>query len=334
MIHGRKKLKLTPETVLSKITPYDIFMYYMPSKNWKLNSVTYSPFRQENHPSFLIGNKNGDLSFIDFADTGKRGDCFQFVKLMYNLFSIDEVLKMIDKDFSLGISTGTFSEDYKKITSQYKQPEELGKRYSLIQVITGKFTKEELAYWNQYHQDIQDLRDNNIYSVKKVYLNKQLFYLDDNQLRFGYYYDGNWKIYSPFADKKKKWVPNNVPINTLEGKDNIKDCDVALISKSKKDLMVLKKVFPCVCAVQNEGIACFSEENVQFLKDNSNKQILSFDSDITGVTNSQQITKLFDFDYCNVPKEYLKEGIKDFADLGKIHGLKTIENYLKQKQLL
>jgi hypothetical protein len=41
-------------------------------------------------------------------------------------------------------------------------------------------------------------------------------------------------------------MPNNVPLDTLEGKENIIDCDTAIITKSKKDLMVLKKVYPCV----------------------------------------------------------------------------------------
>jgi hypothetical protein len=88
-------------------------------------------------------------------------------------------------------------------------------------------------------------------------------------LRFGYLYDGHWKIYRPFANKKIKWVPNNVPITEMDGLDDIKDCDVAFINKSKKDYMVMKKVFPCCCAVQNEGMGCFSEENVNFIKENS-----------------------------------------------------------------
>jgi hypothetical protein len=61
---------------------------------------------------------------------------------------------------------------------------------------------------------------------------------------------------------------------------------------------------------------------------------LSFDADITGVQNSQQITKLFDFGYCNVPRKFLIEGIKDWADLAKAHGLKVIEDYLIEKKLL
>jgi hypothetical protein len=35
-----------------------------------------------------------------------------------------------------------------------------------------------------------------------------------------------------------------------------------------------------------------------------------------------------------VPKKYLKEGIKDFADWAKVYGLQPIEDYLKEKQLL
>ena len=334
MIRGKRLVKLTPESVLDKISEYDIFRYYMPNHDWVLNRVTYSPFRQENNPSFVIGNKRGFLSFIDFADTSKRGNCFDFVKALYNLPTFDDVLRLIDKDFGLGITTGKGTGEYKQIVSAYKQPD-IEKRYSLIQVKTRKFTQEELAYWAQYHQSIDDLHANNIYSIKSLYLNKSKFPLKETELRFGYLYEGQyWKIYRPFADKKSKWMPNNVPITSMDGKEDIKNCKVAFINKSKKDYMVMKKIFPCSCAVQNEGIGCFSPENVEYLKANSDVQILSFDSDVTGVTNSQQITKLFDFGYANVPRKYLAEGIKDWADLAKIHGLEAIENYLKTKKLL
>ena len=328
-----KRAKLTIEEILKRVTEYDIFRWYMPSKNWKINQVTYSPFRNEKNPSFMIGNKRGVLSFIDFADDTRRGGCFDFVQMLFNLASLHDVLRMIDRDFGLGISNGKATEEYKKVVAEYKQPEE-SKRYSLIQVQTRPFTQEELAYWNQYHQDLQDLRDNNIYSIKKLYLNKQLFSLKETELRFGYLYNGHWKIYRPLNERKNKWVPNNVPITAMDGLDDIKNCNTAFINKSKKDYMVMKKVFPCCCAVQNEGVACFSPENVEYLKANSDRQILSFDSDVAGVANSQQITKLFDFEYTNVPRNYLSEGIKDWALLGAKYGLKTIENILKDKGLI
>ena len=68
--------------------------------------------------------------------------------------------------------------------------------------------------------------------------------------------------------------------------------------------------------------------------ENSNRQILSFDSDTTGVENSKAITKKFGFEYCNVPKKYLEEGINDWADLAKHYGLKVIEDYLINKSII
>jgi hypothetical protein len=334
MIQGDIKVRLTPQAILQKISEYDIFRFYMPDKSWKINHATLSPFRQEKNPSFVIGNKKGFLLFIDFGDTSKRGDCFTFVKTLFNLSTIDDVLRMIDKDFGLGFLPGTSTEQYKSIQKEYKQPEDLGKRYSLIQVVTRKFTQEELNYWNQYYQSLDDLRANNVYSIKEMFLNRKRFPLKETDLRFGYLYDGHWKIYRPFGDKKSKWVPNNVPITAMDGKEDITNCSVAFINKSKKDYMVMKKVFPCCCAVQNEGVACFSDGNVEYLKANSDRQILSFDADDVGVKNSQMITKLFDFEYANVPRKYLSEGIKDWADLAKEHGIQAIEDYLKQKQLL
>jgi len=333
MIKGTRKTTLTPQAVLDKISEYDIFRRYMPDTHWKINQVTLSPLRREENPSFLIGNRGGTLSFIDFADTNLRGDCFTFVKLLHHMVSMDDVLKKIDQDFGLGFNRAGVIGDYKRIIAEYKQPEELGKRYALIQASVRKFTHEELEYWNQYHQSLDDLRANNVFSIKEVFLNKSRFPLKEIDLRFGYLYDGHWKIYRPFVDKRSKWVPNNVPITALDGQDG-QMCSNLMIQKSKKDFMVMSKVYPHNVAVQNEGIACFSHENVAYFKEVSGRQILSFDSDATGVTNSKQITELFGFDYCNVPRKYLKEGIKDWADLAKAHGLEVIENYLKEKGLL
>ena len=332
-IQGKKKINLTPDSILNMISDYDIYKFYMPHQNWKINVVTYSPFRNEKSPSFIIGYRGGSLNFIDFGDTSKKGGCFDFVMMLFNI-SLREALLMIDRDFDLGIVSLSTTKNYERIVADYTQPTATSKREYFIQVKTRKFTHEELAYWNEYYQDIDDLRANNVYSIDTLYLNKQKFPLKDSELRFGYLYEGHWKIYRPFASKKEKWMPNNVPITMMDGLDDIKDCDVAFINKSKKDYMVMKKVFPCCCAVQNEGLGCFSEENVEYLKENSDRQILSFDSDETGVKNSQLITDKFGFEYCNVPRLYLEEGIKDWADLAKAHGLKVIEQYLTQREII
>jgi DNA primase len=334
MIKGVKRERITTDAILDKISEYDIYKYYMPNNNWSVGEATYSPFRRENNPSFLISMRNDKLTYIDFADVDKSGDCFNFVMQLHNIHRFYDALVKIDSDFNLGLSSGTTTTEYKRIIQSYPQPKLENKEAAFIQVKTRPFTNQELAYWNEYYQDIEDLKANNIYSVAEVYLNKKKFIVPDNELRFGYLYDGKWKIYRPFSDKKTKWMPNNVPATAMDGLDDIKDCNVAFINKSKKDYMVMKKIYPHCCAVQNEGVGCFSYENVQYLKDNSNRQILSFDSDTVGVKSSKMITEMFGFEYCNVPKHYLSEGIKDWADLAKAHGLKVIEEYLINKNII
>jgi hypothetical protein len=333
MIKGKKKVTLTQENILKRISEYDIFKMYMPG-DWKVNQLTHSPFREDKEPSFLISNRYGSLGYIDYGSTEHRGDCVHFVRQLFNLPSLDATLRKIDQDFSLGISSGKLSNDYKQIIKEYKQPESIGKRYTKIQVQPKKFTKMDLDYWNLFYQDVSDLKRENIYSVAKIFLNKKRFSFDETQPIFGYFYEGDWKIYRPFETKKRKWLPNNVPITVMDGKDCIKDADIAFINKSKKDYMVIRKLLPTTCAVQNEGVACFTPENVKFLRDNSKKQILSFDSDTAGVKSSLQITDMFGFDYCNVPKKYLAEGINDWAGLAQKYNLDIIEKYLIDKQIL
>ena len=89
------------------------------------------------------------------------------------------------------------------------------------------------------------------------------------ELIFCYYYPEiqNWKIYRPLADKKKKWF-TNVPFDYIEGMNRLNNCDIAFISKSKKDYMVLKKALglSCIIISQAEDLSCFNEQTIEILK--------------------------------------------------------------------
>ena len=91
-IGGIKKTKLNKNSILDKISEYDIFKYYMPDSNWNMNIKTYSPFREEKTPSFIISQGHHGLTFYDFGDTSKKGDCFAFIKMLYMCSNYDEVL--------------------------------------------------------------------------------------------------------------------------------------------------------------------------------------------------------------------------------------------------
>jgi hypothetical protein len=245
---------------------------------------------------------------------------------------MNDVLVKIDNDFGLGISSKENVNKYKEIVKQYKQPEESIKRYSLIQVKTKKFTKQELEYWNSYHIDIEDLRKENVYSVDKVYLNKQLFYTNPYELTFGYLYDGHWKIYRPYSTNKRgKWL-SNVPLTTVKGLENLRPNKNTLICKSLKDYMVCKKVYPYVCHIQNESTAALSDETVEFIRNNSKEVFYGGDSDEPGKKASFDITQSFGFRHINPPDDLLPD-IKDFADWGKEKGLRELESHFIKKRL-
>lgn len=331
MIQGKRRTDLSPESVLRLITEQDIYRRYMPHRDWRLNVVTNSPFHRDDHPSFLIGNKHGSLYHIDFATPDNRGDCFDFVRQLFGI-SFGEALEKIDQDMGLGLRGGESLIDLKRIVSLRQIEAE--KRYCLIQCETRPFTDKDIEWWGQYHITPEELRENRVYSIKRAYLNRQKIPIDPQELRFGYLFNSHWKLYFPERPKRKKWI-SNVPLTYIEGKQYVEgSMGKIIITKSKKDAMVLRKLFPATCSVQNEGIGCFPKENVKFFKDNSQSQVLSFDSDVPGVNSSKYITELFGFEYCNVPRKYLEEGIKDWADLAKDHGLEKVEEVLKEKNLI
>lgn len=328
-IQGLKKINITKELILERISEYDIYLYYY--GDFKLNKVMKNRFRGENHPSFIIGTKFGVITHKDLSDDKWKGDCFKLVQQIYNCSYI-EALNLIDKDFGLGINSEPIK-DLKKIIT-YSQPLIEETVPPLIQVVIRKFTKEELSYWNLYCQDIEDLKKEDIYSISKLYLNRELFPLKETTLRFGYKYGDFWKIYKPYEISKLKWMPNNVPLVTLDGKENIINSDVTWITKSKKDKMVLKKLYAPVISTQNESRACFSQENINYIKTNSKSQILIYDSDPAGVKACKQITKELDMSYFNIPRGYLSDGIVDPSDLVREYGMNKLEQILTRKKLL
>lgn len=326
MIKGKIKEELSMESILSKVSALDIYSFYMPDKNWELNKVTNSPFCEDRSPSFVIGNKYGEIGHFAFNDPDKRGDCFSFVKQMFNLGSLNDVLEKIDGDLGLGIKG--IKKDYKAITSDKKI--EVTKRNTLIQVKARAFTKTELAYWNQYFQSEDDLRREQVYSIEDMYFNRKRFPLED--MRFGYFYDGFWKIYQPFADKRKKWL-SNIPLATPWGVENLQKDKNSLTVKSKKDYMVCRKIYSHVCGVQNESLAAFSPEFVQQVKDNSNIPYYGGDSDNPGKKASYAITEAIGFKHIN-PEDRLLPDIKDFSDWAKVEGLKMVEQHFIKKGLI
>jgi len=323
---AKKEELISKEFLFSRISDYDVYKYYI--GDFTIGQVRKSPFRKDNNPSFSIYMKNGKLQHNDFADDRYRGDCIDLVQQLFNL-DTKKATQKIAKDF--GIAEG--KDESARITSQYTKPFIDQKRHSFIQVSTRTWKKEDAAYWVQFGISKEQLKAEEVYPLKEVFINRKKVRTDKDELFYAYRYEEGFKIYFPNRPKGERWF-SNIPLTKVE---NIKILDeynpsVVLLTKSKKDRLVLSKYFPYVLNVQNETRSCFTPGFVEKLKDRI--VWINYDSDEAGVKNCIRITTEFGYRYINVPKVYLEEGIKDFADLFRAHGEEAVINSLKEKGLL
>lgn len=333
MVTGKKIVELTLESILERVTEYDIYREFC-GEDFTLGKVMHSPMpgRRDNHPSFCIrATRGGQIMHVDYADSRFRGGCINFVMQKEMIPNYNDALKRVDEVFNLGISSTPTSNTPRVI---YTQPSlEESRPTSIIVDYSTKFTEEDLAYWSSFHITKDELISNQIYKVKKYLINRQVQGQKRGELIFGYKLGALWKIYRPTASKEMKWK-SNIPIDAVEQLHNLKQCKKGIVTKSRKDAIVLRKFLPEVCSVQNESMVALNEETINYLKSNCTEIYLNYDSDEPGKKNSWQVTTEFGFKHLNVPDKYLEEGIKDFSDLSRAYGLGAVEEHLKQKQII
>lgn len=332
MVRGKVRENLTKDSILSRIDEYSIYRFYV-GEDFPLGKMMHSPMpgRKDNHPSFLIGCRAGFLYHIDFADSRLRGNCFQFVMQKEMLPNYNSVLQKIEKDFNLGITTSPI-EDYTRPVFNALPLVESEQKFFQVQY-TSRMTGEELRYWREYYITPEELEENEIYAVRKWWIDRQLMPMKKGELCFGYKQDSFWKICRPTVGKPRKWL-SNIPIDTIEGTGKIRVAKLGIITKSRKDRIILQKFVPQVVSVQNESLSALPPDKSQKMKGNWDTVYLNYDNDEPGKRNSWIVTWEYGFKHLNVPDSYLEEGIKDFADLCRAYGPDAVYKYLQSKDII
>lgn len=305
------------------------------SPKFKLGKKFSSPMpgRKDADPSFIISNKYGNYFHCDYGASEYHGSCIDFVM---QLKSCDyfTALRLIDTEFGLGIQAPL--KDWKSVVSSYSQPVIENEQETHIECHYKRFTSEGHKYWNAYHLSEDYLKNKNVFQVKQLFIARQRVVLPYDEIVFAYLTeDGKKKIYRPTVDRKdkKNWrFRSNIPFTYLFGIENIKNCKMSLGLKSRKDELVASLILPCVYSTQAESIACFSEENVKYINENSEINYLCFGSDPQGKKEGTLITTSFGWKHYNTEDKYLPDN--DIAEVAKNHGLEVIEQHMKLKGLL
>lgn len=326
-------VKLSVDFILSKLDEVQIFYFYF--GHFELNKSYHSKFRKDRTPStgFYLG-KNGRIIYNDLK-TGEKLNCFAYVAKLFNC-SYGEAIKRIAGDF--GLSNNEASPAAKRILSQSIEFDKETKKQTIIQIIPSSWNANHLSYWKQYDVDISDLKQNNVYPVKRLFINKMEYKVDE--LCFAYVVKEKvskevkeyLKIYQPYS-QNMKWI-SNVPLTVPFGLYELKyGTDHLVIGKAQKDRLVLLKFFESVIGTQNESTSSIPDRLVKHFTFNFPRRTIIWDADETGVVACTKFNPK-GFGYFNTPKELLAQDIKDVSDYVKAFGLKALEKLFKIKGIL
>lgn len=322
---SKVNVKIDEEWLLSRLNPSTIFRLY--HGDFTLGKVYPSVFRKDKDPScgFFIHKGTGALLYNDIAQ-GEKLNCIQFVMKLHDLKYYAAINK-IAADFGLIEGKKIVSDEWLRESDDFE--EEIKREEVLIQFIHRSFTKEDLEYWAQYEITKEELEKENIFSVESLFLNKREIKNFKNEVRFAYPIHQNGetkvKIYTPYS-KTIKWL-SSIPNDWCFGLNGLKfESDTVFITKSRKDELVLKKIFTDVISVQNESEQSLSLHDIFWLEIKYKNIIIAWDSDPPGLVASKKMLNK-GFKTFNIPENYyLDYGITDFSDFVKTFNVKELKN--------
>jgi len=349
MILGEDK-SLTAGNILKLVSEYDIYRLYL-GHDFQFKKLYPSPFRQETKGSFgIICTSSGSLRHRDFGNSLYNGNCFHFVEQLFGM-NFNQALNKINQDMNLGLiptisninrEMNLNSPEIRDIVRYIGKPELTFKPRATIHVVSKPFSQKELEYWKKYGITKGDLDEERIFSVKDLYVNGILIHPEeDDKMRFAYLFTDeegvNYiKIYSPFS-KDFKWL-SNVPVRKVLNLDKLPKINKTIIViKSKKDKIVLKKIYPDVYEVQKEGTECIPEELDSFFDEYYDNKVCFFDNDEPGKTANKLLNPL-GYGWINIPNEYAVHGLKDPSDIiahfGEEIGYGILKDLLRKKGII
>ena len=321
---------LTKDSVLKKISEYQIFSYYL-GCDFKSGVVMNSPLRQDDKPSFSIfTDRKGTLRFKDFG-TGDTGDCFTFIQRLFGNDFYSSLVR-INEDFKLDLMYNKRNEVHKPFDGFITAIKELAfDAKKSINVKIQSFTFVDKHYWRQYGITEAMLEYYNIFSCKCVFIGENVVgYYKNNDPIYGYlFFKDNsytWKIYRPLSLSGYKWM-SNTNRTIFQGWDQLPERgELIIITKSLKDVMVLRTLGFISAALQNE-ITNIKDTVARELYERFNIVYILNDFDYTGVKGANNLKKKYGFTPIFLQDFRTRHnGFKDISDFRLDHSVQESKN--------
>lgn len=241
-------LILSEQSILERVDEYALYCFYLKYPP-EIGATLISPIRTPDNPdttgSFRIFvptriKTNVEYLWIDNG-TGQKGNIFRMISLMYGGISPLSVLRLIDRDFSLGFSDGSSEIIHHRIISSVA-PKIM--EACDIKVRSRPLSETDMAYWGKYGIGRRTLDIYNVTSVDMYWLNKHQKHprvVGKNTLCYAYRIWSKYKIYQPYAERSKKFRNDFTSIH-IEGYCQLRyDQPTLIITKALKDVMMFRE---------------------------------------------------------------------------------------------
>lgn len=321
------------ELIENKLSHLDLFSYYMPWK-FELNKNCSNPFvSKDSNPSMRIYSRNGEY-FFKCYNSQQKGDVWTFL-MELSQSTFDQVCDGIIADFGLLETSGAKLE---RVVSELPKIEKKASRPpKIIAEVYSKWQQRHIDYLAEYHlipEDLNFCSDTKCYPLKQFYLNSSKFNVNNKEVGFVYNVNKFNKIYLPNRPKDQKWW-SNIPFSYIHGLDNLKGCELGILSKSIKDGALLSKyITPCVSILQAENSTAITQEHIDYIKINCKNLLIAMDTDPQGKKTSYELCEIFGARHINIPDRLLKYGASDFSDWAKLEGFEAVIEHFKKKGII
>jgi hypothetical protein len=319
---------LSRENVLSLVDEYTLYVFYL-GFELEIGNRYNSPIRsKDSNPSFAIfpsNNKYYDYLWKDFG-YNESGSIVKLLRLMFDLKSADEVFRLIDRDFDLGLVKGSPIET--KIVN-YDRPSH--KEECSIRVIKRDWNQKDKIYWEE-----QGISFDHIKKKERYIFPISHFWTKDSQptpftpmgLCYTFQIGPYYKIYQPDGGEFK--FINNYPSNYIEGFTQLdySNNDLLIITKSRKEVEWFKDNLNIESICAKSESMMIPKEFIDYLTPRFKKIIVFLDPDAAGYKQAYNYQAIYGFKWYTILPCHFTFA-KDPTDHNKLYGDTPTINLIK-----
>jgi archaellum biogenesis ATPase FlaH len=336
---------LRKEEILSRTSNgLNVFKHYIKTP-WRVGRNFLNPLYEDKKASCNIyfDRNSGTYRMKDFGNDDFSGDCFFFVAKLHaldcrNRYDFIEILKIIDRDLSLGLSENNGIAGNKdnlmttttKASTFYETAEKKIRPYSFQ---SKEFSAEELAFWQKFGVRVDILSLFNVCSVRDFASENgdgkpYTLYSTKMEPIFGYKSKRYIKLYRPFS-KIRFLYGGSIVDNYCFGLEQLPSKgDKVFITGGEKDVLSLSaRGLHAICF--NSETATIPKSIIRKLSFRFKHIILLYDMDKTGLSSSAKHEK--DLKDLGVKRLLLPlSGTKDEKDISDYFSMgNTYESFMK-----